>query len=205
MTISNDEYIQIEQWVRVYIDKVCIVRNKLMPGKAPGTWYTWQFYLRRGLFNHQFLSAVAQMFYYKVEREYPGFDFQLTGLETAATPMVASFPLVGRVLGYDTNSFIVRKERKTYGLCNLIEGIPNEKPAVMVDDLCNSSASLAQCYKSLQQEKIPIAPFAFTIVNKSNKAVHTTERQKTDMYLPPHVRVLSLFDLDDFNLTSPSH
>lgn len=204
-SLSPNEYKELEDWVRAYIDRICIVRNTRMPGKRPGTWYTWQFYLRRGLFNHQFLSAVAQMFFYKMEQEYPGLDYQITGLETGATPMVAGFPLIGRVMGRDVNAFIVRKHRKEYGLLNIIEGVPDSRPALIMDDLCNSSSSMAQCYRSLLDENISVAPVAFSIVNKSNKKIHPELRLRTDMFLPPSIRVLSLFDLDDFNLSNPSH
>lgn len=196
---------ELYEWTKQYINNNCIVRNRRMPGKAPGSTYTWMFYLRRGLFNHEFLSAVAQLFYFKVEREIGHFDFQLTGLETAATPMLAGFPLVGRVLGLDMNAFVVRKEQKEYGLQNWIEGIPNTKPALIIDDLCNSSSSMAKCSRILQEHDIPTLPYAFSIVNKVNKGIHAEMREQTDMYLSPDVKVLSLFTLDDFNLFNPSH
>jgi orotate phosphoribosyltransferase len=202
---DNHHYQELREWTMQYIDKHCIVRNRRMPGKAPGTTYTWMFYLRRGLFNHEFLSAVAQMFYYKARYEVGHVDFQLTGLETAATPMLAGFPLIGRALDVDMNAFVVRKDQKTYGLQNWIEGVPNERPAMIIDDLCNSSASMAKCYRILKDHNIPILPYAFSIINKVNKGVHTETREKTDMYLSPDIKVLSLFTLDDFNLFNPSH
>ena len=204
--ITDSDYSNIREWVRNYIDQKCIVRNQRMPGKIPGTTYTWMFYLRRGLFNKDFLNKVALMFLYKIEREFEGdFRFQISGLETAATPMLASFPLVLGQLGIELNSFVVRKEQKTYGLMNWIEGIPNDYPVMMMDDLCNSSASMRQCMDILIEEKLRVLPVAFSIVNKSNKAVHSIKRQNGDMYLPEGFKVISLFDLDDFNLYNPSH
>jgi orotate phosphoribosyltransferase len=176
-----------------------------MPGKAPGSTYTWMFYLRNGLFNHQFLINVSQLFLYHMERLDPKFNFQLTGIETAATPLLAAIPMVASTMGADINAFVVRKSRKEYGLKNIIEGIPNDKLAVMIDDLCNSSASMAQCFNVLGQENIQVANVAFCIVNKSNKEVHDESRLKTDMYLPSGIRVISLFTLDDFGLSNPSH
>lgn len=205
MRISDAQYEVLKEWVHRYIDTKCIVRNTDMPGKMPGSRYTWMFYLRRGLFNHQFLINVSQMFIYHMERIDPKFNFQLTGLETAATPMLAAIPMVASVMGLDINAFVVRKDRKTYGLLNIIEGTPNNKLAVMIDDLCNSSRSMAQCLKSLETENIPVANIAFAIVNKSNKEVHDEARLKSDMYLPKEIKVISLFDLDDFDLSNPSH
>ena len=82
-----------------------------MDGKKPGTYYTWQFYLRRGLFDPIFLSVLSQMFIYKVEREIGHFNFQLSGLETAATPMLAAIPLVARGYDIELNAFVVKKEQ----------------------------------------------------------------------------------------------
>jgi orotate phosphoribosyltransferase len=108
-------------------------------------------------------------------------------------------------MGVDLNAFVVRKSRKEYGLLNMVEGIPNNMMAVMIDDLCNSSRSMAQCLHVLEAENIPVANVAFTIINKSNKEVHEESRLITDMYLPPEIRVISLFTLDDFGLDNPSH
>lgn len=203
--ISDEKYAELHTWTRQYIDSTCIVRGQRMPGKAPGSTYTWMFYLRRGLFNHEFLKAISQMFIYKFERLYPHFDFQISGLETAATPLLAGIPLIGQTFNLDINSFVVRKEQKAYGLQNWIEGLPNAQPVVMLDDLCNSSRSMAQCYSILKQHSIPVLPHAFAIVNKSNRDVHTVLRQHSDMYLPSDIEVVSLFNLDDFNLRNPSH
>ena len=201
--ISDSDYKELWTWTRRYIAEVCIVRGD-MPAKAPGKRYSWMFYLRRGLFDHEFLSAVSQMFYYKMDREDIG-DFQITGLETAATPMLAGIPLVGRALGRDLNSFVVRKERKEYGLENIIEGVPLDKQCVIIDDLCNSTTSMRRCYDVLQQEQLQVSDFAFAIVNKSIIGQHDYQRLNGDMYLPPHIKVVSLFNLTDFNLYATSH
>lgn len=203
--ITDEQYLKLHEWVFHYINDKCIVRNTKMPGKAPGSTYTWMFYLRNGLFNHQFLINVSQMFLYHMERVEPNFNFQLTGLETAATPLLAAIPMVASTMGADINAFVVRKTRKEYGLKNIIEGVPNNKLAVIIDDLCNSSMSMAQCLKVLRAEGIPVGNVAFSIVNKSNKEVHDEARLKSDMYLPPDINVISLFTLDDFGLSNPSH
>jgi orotate phosphoribosyltransferase len=163
------------------------------------------FYLRRGLFNPDFNIAVARMFIYRMERIDPDFNFQITGLETAATPMLTAIPMVAKLYGLDINSFVVRKKRKEYGLMNLFEGRPNQKVSLMLDDLCNSGNSMAQCYRVLEGENMEVAKVAFVLVNKSNKGVHSDSRLNGDMYLPQDIQVLSLFTLDDFGLDSPSH
>jgi orotate phosphoribosyltransferase len=203
--INHVEYGELYEWTKNYIDTRCIVRNTPMPGKLPGTRYTWMFYLRNGLFNHEFSSAISQMFLYKAIHEIGHFDFQITGLETASTPMLTSIPLIGRVFGIDINSFSIRKERKEYGLQNIIEGLPNDKPCLLLDDLCNSSASMRRAHDVLLEEKLQVMNFAFCIVNKVNKDIHAQSRQTTDMYLPDTIKMIHLFDLDDFNLFGSSH
>lgn len=203
--ISDERYNELWTWTQKYINENCIVRNTKMPAKKKGDTYTWMFYLRRGLFNAEFMINIGQMFIYKMERLDPAFNFQITGLETAATPMLSAIPMVAKVMGIDLNAFVVRKSRKEYGLLNILEGIPTNQMAVIIDDLCNSSSSMAECMHKLQAEGIAVANIAFAIVNKSNKDVHAEQRLITDMYLPPEVRVISLFTLDDFDLSNPSH
>jgi orotate phosphoribosyltransferase len=203
--MKKTDYIELKNWTKNYISDNCIVRNTVMPGKAPGSTYTWMFYLRRGLFNHEFLSAVSQLFIHELSRIDPKLNFQISGLETAATPMLAGIPLIGRAMDLNINSFVVRKEQKEYGLMNWIEGIPNKKPVLILDDLCNSSASMAKCYNILKAHNLQIYPYAFCIVNKSNRQVHDQKRLNSDMYLPSNIKVLSLFTLDDFGLYNPSH
>jgi len=203
--ISEEQYNRLHLLTKKYIDKNCIIRNKKMPGKLPGTTYTWMFYLRNGLFNHVFLSAISQMFIYKINKEIRNFDFQITGLETGSTPLLSAIPLVAREYNLDINSFSIRKERKEYGLLNYIEGIPNKKPCLIVDDLCNSSASMRRAYDILLAHKLTVFNYSFCIVNKVNKKIHDKKRIHTDMYLPNHNKIIYLFDLDDFNLYNPSH
>jgi orotate phosphoribosyltransferase len=145
------------------------------------------------------------MFFLKVKEEIGHFNFQLAGLETGSTPLLAGIPIIGRVVNIDLNAFSVRKERKQYGLLNWVEGLPNDKPVMLIDDLCNSSMSMKQCYDVCKNEKLEILNYAFCIVNKVNKKIHTEDRVKSDMYLPPSIKMLYLFDLDDFNLSNPSH
>ena len=195
MMISEKIYDELHMWTKKYIKEKCIITNNVMPGKIPGTIYTWIFYLRRGLFNHEFLSAVSQMFFYKIEKEIGHFNFQIAGLETASTPMLAAFPIIGRMFEKNLNSFSIRKERKEYGLRNWVEGIPNNLPVLLIDDLCNSSNSLYLAKNILENEKLPILNKAFVLVNKTNHIDNNT-----DKYIDSDMEMISLFNLSDFGL-----
>lgn len=191
-------------WLKEYIAEHCIVYGS-MPGKLLGSKYSWMFYLRRGLFNPTFNKAVATCFAEQLFLRYQSFNFQLAGFETGATPMLASIPIYYNLIGHDINAFSVRKAQKEYGLKNWIEGRTTEAPVVLIDDLCNSSRSLRLCYNKVRELGLPIVPHAFAIVNKVNNEIHDEARRTTDMYLPPSVKVFSIFTLDDFGLFNPSH
>ena len=96
--ISDERYNELWTWTQKYINDNCIVRNTKMPAKKKGDTYTWMFYLRRGLFNAEFMINIGQMFIYKMERLDPTFNFQITGLETAATPKLSAIPMVAKVM-----------------------------------------------------------------------------------------------------------
>jgi len=207
-------------WLRKYIDENCIVRGQFMKGKVPGTTYTWCFYLRRGLYNPEFNKHLAVCFLYKIKKEVGHFDFQLSGLETAATPMVTSLPIYAKqLLDIDLHSFIFRKAPKEYGLEEPWEGTPKfDTPTLLVDDLANSTMSLKICSDICRNYEIQKLNYAFVIVNKVNRSYYDmglpeeqyskTEhelRQKHDMYLDPNTTIISLFDMDEFNLKGASH
>jgi len=207
-------------WLRKYIDENCIVRGQFMKGKVPGTTYTWCFYLRKGLYNPEFNKHLAVCFLYKIKKEVGHFDFQLSGLETAATPMVTSLPIYAKqLLDIDLHSFIFRKAPKEYGLEEPWEGTPKfDTPTLLVDDLANSTMSLKICSDICRNYEIQKLNYAFVIVNKVNRSYYDmglpeeqyskTEhelRQKHDMYLDPNTTIISLFDMDEFNLKGASH
>jgi len=196
---------ELYYWVKDYINKYCLIKDRVMPGKIPGTKYTWIFYLRNGLFNSDFLSAVSQLFFLKIKKEIGHFDFQIAGLETGSTPLLTGIPFVGKIVNINMNAFSVRKEQKTYGLLNWIEGMPNDKPVMVIDDLCNSSMSMKQCYDICKGHNLEMFNYAFCLINKVNKKVHDAKRVNFDMYMPENIKMLYLFDLDDFNLSNPSH
>jgi len=205
MIIDDKTYDNRYEYCKQFIDKLCIWRSKngeTLPAKTPGHNYTWMFYLRRGLFDKDFLESIAEMFIYKVEREIGHFNFQLAGMETAATPMITGIPLVCRDYGIEIESFSIRKERKEYGLRNWIEGLPNtDLPVMLVDDLCNSQNSLLKAYSIIEQSNLSSLGSSFTIVNKANKEdIYKMDGDKYFKNANIPMNIISLYTLDDFNL-----
>jgi orotate phosphoribosyltransferase len=136
----------------------------------------------------------------KVAEEVGHFDFQLSGLETASTPMITAIPIYMQAFGVHINGYSIRKEQKTYALRNWIEGCPDYKPTMLLDDICNSGGSMRTAYDVCIMYDLEVLPFAFSLVNKVNKGVHDDNFDK-DFLMPPEIKLLHLYSLDDFNLT----
>lgn len=196
--ITEKEYNILHNYCAVHINKDAIWRSKngeTIPGKAPGTQYTWQFYLRKVLFNPEIATAVSMMYLHKIEKEIGNFDFQIAGLETASTPLIMSIVMVAMQNGIKLNAFSVRKNQKEYGLRNWIEGIPDpDLPVMVCDDLCNSQSSMAFAKNIIEDHGLFVMNKAFSVVNKRNNP------DGKDFNLPDHMEVIHLFSLDDFGL-----
>ena len=65
--------------------------------------------------------------------------------------------------------------------------------------------SMKKAYDVIQKENLSVLPYSFCIVNKVNKQIHEQHRIEHDMYLPENMKVIYLYDLDNFNLFNPSH
>ena len=226
MIISEEEYKDFWGWMRKYISNNCNFHSGILksswnidlredkswmadkrnpfPSDPAGKKYRWQFYLRRGCFDPTFNSVLAQMFIYKVEREIGHFDFQISGLETAATPMLSAIPLVAKGYGIDLNSFVVKKEQKQYGIRNWVEGCPDsDLPVMIIDDLISSSNSMATANEILQEKMdLKTMDYVFGIINKRTKFVENwnLNNSVTHCVKLPYKKILYLFDCDDFNL-----
>jgi len=168
----NDDVIFIKNMIR----SRCMITpsHNIMFGKLPGTRYSRQYYLANALYDQRFLEAVARQFYRTVEQEIGHFDFQITGREWSSCPLLTGLPiLLKQLYNIHINSFLIKRERKTYGLNNIIEGCPNQLPALIVDDLCNSTNSFYHCEKTLAAEDIPQLEYIFAILNKHNSNIDT--------------------------------
>ena len=153
------------------------------------------------------------MFIYQVERTIGHFNFQLSGLETAATPMLSAIPLVARNFGIELNSFVVRKDRKEYGLLNWIEGeVKTGVPVLMIDDIISKSNSIKKCNDILtyNHSNIETMDYVFAIVNKYTKHMGNKYYKQSfegfgntsTMYCDkiPDKKILYLFNCDDLGV-----
>jgi adenine/guanine phosphoribosyltransferase-like PRPP-binding protein len=178
----------IEKWqyLRSEIEHKGIYRTrpnaKMIPAKAPNQGYTWQFYLRRCLFDPIFALTAAEL----LVTELPDKDVQIAACEEA-----------GISLGLAMSAFLgvpmlsVKKERKPYGLLNFTEGRVIGKPLLLVDDLAGSQRTLMSAMNVLNAFKLPIANEYVALVNKTDHPVNLIQSKQ----------LLCLFTKNEFALT----
>lgn len=190
--ISDKEYIA------KYISCNCIKKgDPYFFGKLPGTRYSVQYYIANGLYNIEFNKKVSNEFYRIISKEIGHFNFQIAGREWSSIPLLSFLPMYMNLkYNININSFMIKKERKTYGTHNFIEGIPNNLPVLLVDDLCNSTNSFKFCYDIIKNEGLNVLPFIFAILNKYYK--NTSENAMSeDRYLKNKIKPLTILTGDD--------
>jgi len=172
-------------YLREEIEHRAIYRTRpgeTLPAKQPNYKYTWQFYLRRVLFDPRFVFTAAEILVGMM----PDQDVQICACEDAGVPLGLAMASV-----LDRPLLTVKKSRKAYGLLNFTEGRPTGLPLVLVDDLAGSQTTLRNSRSILTAFNLPQAPFYVTLINKT--------RDTHDAYLKSSL--ISLFTCEDFALT----
>jgi orotate phosphoribosyltransferase len=154
-----------------------------IPAKAKDKYYTWQFYLRRCLYDPKFTNAAADLLVELLSSQ----DVQVGACEDAG--VVLGMAIAERL---NTPMFSIKKQPKAYGLQNKLEGRLTGQPVLLVDDLAGSQATLRSSRQMLTMMNIPIAREYVTLINKTT-GTH-------DAYLDD-MKLVSLFSCDDFKLT----
>ncbi len=168
-----------------------ILRGENQALVAPsGRTNTWLIDMRRVLTNARLLDAAAELFWEMLGSDEP---FQVGGMETAATPLVAAILVKSVARGKPLNGFIVRKERKTYGAGNRIEGRLTDDPIIIVDDILNSGQSLEKTRAVLEAYGRYISKAFVLIDYQSQRGLTWRESQE--------IKVVAPFTLGDFGLS----
>lgn len=205
MILEDEEYKNMWEWAREYINNYCIWRadekTPKITGKEEGTWLTWEFHLKNGLLNADFCFVVSQMILHDMEKEYGSFDFQLAGMQSGSLPLLTSIPLIAeKVYGKKINAFSIKKQRNNYGLYNQLEGMINNKPVLLIDDICNTTQTLRNCVNTLIGSgctRILDRPFVLINNTKIDKEDYETSPEN---YLPSQMSVVGLYGINDFTL-----
>ena len=188
------DYDAARERVKRKIEEKCLLRGVDLPGKG-GCRYSWMFYMRPGLFDPEFMMDVGAMFLHRVRSEMGHTDFQICGLETGAVPLIVGLPMAARLEGVHINSFSVRKEPKDYGLMNRLEGLVTKQPAVLVDDIANSTGSLRRCLDFITAEGVEFSGWVFSIIRKHNPHYNPA------IHMPEGTKYIYLFDVKEWGLS----
>ena len=140
-------------------------------GKNPGERYDTQYYMSRVLYDTTVMEAISDCFFSQIEEHVGHWDFQLAGRAWSSIPLLSGIPayLLGKY-GKKINAFMVRPERKSYGLNNFTEGLITAQPVLCVDDLMNSDNGMAFTKQVVQAEmEVQTIPFVFAVLNKHGK------------------------------------
>jgi len=177
-------------------DKLAYLRNEIehsgiyrcspgtrIPAKQTGKHYTWQFYLRRCMYDPKFINAAADLLVEKLTSS----QVQIGACEDAG--VVLGMAMSARL---GTPMISIKKQPKAYGLQNKLEGRLNGMPILLVDDLAGSQATLRNSRQLLTLLGIDVAEEYATLINKT-QGTH-------DAYLED-MRLISLFTCDDFKLS----
>lgn len=175
------------EYCRDHIDRNSIYRcvpGQFIPGKAPNTKYTWQFYLRRSMFDPQFMKYAVELL---IEKLGPLENVQFGACEDAGVPLAQALSLKTNI-----PMFTIKKDRKKYGLLNFTEGIIYDKPVILVDDLAGSQKTFRDAKVLLQAFGLHCDSRYVALVNKT-QGTHQT-------YLEG-MRLVHLFTCEDFHMS----
>jgi len=176
------------EYLRSEIDHKGIYRvapNEIsLPGKAPNSKYTWQFYLRRCLFNPQFVTIAADLLIKKLNNT----DVQIGACEDAGVPLGMAMSMM-----LNCPMISIKKSRKEYGLLNFTEGVLINKPILLVDDLAGSQNTFKKAINTLCAFKLSIADEYVALVNKT-QATHANN------YIQ-NKKLVYLFSCENFNMS----
>jgi outer membrane protein assembly factor BamB/orotate phosphoribosyltransferase len=126
-----------------------------------GTPNRWLIDLRPIFLDAKLLDAAAELFWQQCGHHLP---FQVGGMESAAIPFLSAILMKSQARGTPVNGFIIRKERKTYGTGNSIEGVLTKDPVLLLDDVLNSGRSLEKARVVLDQANRKISS-AYVLVD----------------------------------------
>ncbi len=204
MTLSYRDRLDHWHWCREYIDRECVYRvgwnedktyRPMIPGKAPGSTYTWQFYLRRATFNAEFARRLGFLFWDRFEPVFRQQPFQLGACQPSGPPIATAIQHTAP--GFNVNALLVRRTPKNFGTDNWFDGQALRGiPVLMVDDIAASAPFLLLGAARVRHKLgLPLHFNYFTIVNKVGRGFHKVN-QHTENYLDNEL--VSLFTMNNF-------
>ena len=120
------------------IRQLCLRDEDDGPISSKGRVQRWLIDLRPLLLRRDCLAKLAAVFW-ELHRDLG--PFQIGTTESAGIPLLTAILMSAPPEHAKISGFIVRKQRKTTGMCQTIEGAVTNAPIVLVDDILNSSSS----------------------------------------------------------------
>lgn len=210
MFLDEDKKQQIKKELYDYIDTKCIFRcdpqiryvdgieKGKLPTKKPSKDHSmYQFYLRNLTHNPIMLTHVSAIFLddllTKIKNKEENNHFQLCGLATSSISLMTAIQMSALRLNINVNAFTIRKERKSYGLFNLVDGMPTGAPVIVVDDLIKSGNSVAECLEVCKYE------FGLTPSKNTYSIIKMKSNITQFNYKDNLISINSIFKKSDFN------
>lgn len=182
LLLPTEEKLKLKKEITDYVDKHCLFRAdpavvyaeslKHEPGKLVGrsaySTINHMFMMRRLTHNpDMFYKVIVHIFDDIVsslpDKEFP--QFQFCGLESGSLPLITGLQMYAKSFGLSINAFTVRKERKSYGLFHWVEGMPDNTPVMLIDDVVNSGSSMGRAYDVAAREYgLTSAKNSYTII-----------------------------------------
>ncbi len=200
MVLSYEQRQAHWEWCREYIDRQAIWRadsqNPSIPGKAPGSTYIWQFYLRRAIFNPKFSRRLGLLWWDRFLPVMEQREFQIGACHPSGPAIALAIQAAGTELGITCNAFLIRREPKAFGTDNWFDGRVSSAPVLMVDDAAASAPFLLCAAARVRHKlKLPLHYNWFTIVNKVGRGFNKVN-QHTENYLSGEL--VSFFTMNNF-------
>lgn len=159
------------------------------------TGIAWIFDFRRASLTPNFLDLYTKVFFENFEEDFrAGNKFQVCGLESASISLISAIVLESQKRGLNINGFFIRKSKKKHDMMNDIEGVPNEYPVIIVDDILNSGKTTLKQLQILKAANggkgIPVKS-VFSILRFRDLGFYNFI---TDL----NINIVTLFELNDF-------
>lgn len=169
LKLSDEDREKSLTWCSDFIEHHCIYRCENDDGvltSPTGGLHNWQFFIQTATLDQEFSFRIAQLFWDYYEDSYNTTPFQLGGCETGAVPLLIPLQRVAFAAGLEVNVFSIRKQAKTYGLKNWIEGrVIEDLPILALDDVVASCKTLETQAKRLSDMGFKLYPEAFSILS----------------------------------------
>ncbi len=155
----------MHELAKIIQEKALYKSKQPMFGKDPGTRYTWQFYMANVTQDGSFMRRVCIEWENLLSlNNIDPYKVQFAGKHWGSLPILGAL-----AYHFNTNVFSVREKRKTYGRHNLIEGIVDDRPVLIVDAVANSTNAFAFVQEHMRTQGVAVLDKCLCIMNKKRK------------------------------------